>query len=467
MEISVTFRDHFLSIFQSAAADYARQLDGSVIAPPVRIRGFRSRTMSGRSFLEAANEVSAKRYRGERSFSRDAILKPLSTGADRSFNDTVQKAKTCATLGLEYLEALATGDPVRANVLLEEFNTSSCDVRWAKTLDEYFRYFGPAGNRREIPYVRPSKVGKNVIEIKADAEIAIVGDWGTGGAPARRVLKHVHKTNPDILIHLGDVYYSGTKKEYKENLIDVIAQELRQHNPDLAVFLLAGNHDMYCGGEGYYDAISVINPDPFKQKASFFCLRSADGSSQLIAMDTGLHDFSPFNVTNVLTFLEEEEQEWAIERIKEFSGQTILLSHHQLFSAFSQIGGSPSSQKLSEFNPHLLSSFRAFQNNGNISAWLWGHEHNLCIYREHLGLKRGRCVGHGAIPVFETDRPYTPIPDLANMPTLHENTKIGKDGNVFAHGFATISLRSGQVPLAQYFQIKNNISSIVFAEDLS
>jgi Calcineurin-like phosphoesterase len=386
---------------------------------------------------------------------------------DRAFTDSIEKAKTCASLGLQYLEALATGDLLSVNTLRGQFETSTCDIRWAKTLEEYFRYFGPSGTRKAIPYIPASKVGNRVIEIKPDARIALVGDWGTGALPAIQVLRHINARKPDILVHLGDVYYSGTKKEYKENLFDLVHTELRQSNPALAVFLLAGNHDMYCGGEGYYGAIQTINPDPLKQTASFFCLRCADNSWQFVAMDTGLHDFNPFSVANVLTFIDEQEQAWIIERIREFPGKTILLSHHQLFSSFSQIGDPDTAGQLTEFNPNLLSSLRAFQSAGTISAWFWGHEHNLCIYEKYLELERGRCVGHGAIPVFESDKPYAQLKQVRNAPKLIPNTKLSKDGAVFAHGFATISLSQKIAPTAQYFQVTNNSSFLIFSEQFT
>jgi hypothetical protein len=88
---------------------------------------------------------------------------------------------------------------------------------------------------------------------------------------------------------------------------------------------------------GYYALLQRLNNTPYRQRASFLPAH-ADGLWQLIAIDTGLHDYNPFWVTDVVTFVNPEEEVWHRQRLREFSATTILLSHHQLFSAYSQIG---------------------------------------------------------------------------------------------------------------------------------
>ena len=50
-------------------------------------------------------------------------------------------------------------------------------------------------------------------------------------------------------------------------------------------------------------------------------------------------------------------------------------------------------------------TFRPWLRNGSIAAWFWGHEHSLGIYEPYAGLDKGRCIGCGAIPVFEANDP--------------------------------------------------------------
>lgn len=424
------FRDHFLSIFQSAASDYVSRIPEEESAPGAGLS-------TGRRFMNAVNEVAELR------------------AMDRSEVPTTEESavditKICASLGFRYLQALSSGEAARAERIKEQMTGGTCDPQWASTLSEYAKFFGVNGTQADIPYVRPSIIGDRTIPINAGCRVAVFGDWGTGAGPARRVLSMIRDQNPDILVHLGDIYYSGTPKECTANFKNVIKGVFG--NDSIPTFTLAGNHDMYCGGLGYYGLVDAFNSGDKQQKSSFFCLRTEDKSWQLLAMDTGLHDYSPLSVTDALTYVEEDEQVWLEKRVREFNGRTILLSHHQLFSAFSQIGKPAGDGRLLAYNPNLLILLRKLQAAGEIAAWFWGHEHNLCIYDPFLNLDRGRCVGHGAIPIFAQEKPYTVLQALSDAPTLMKGTELQLIDGAYEHGFAIISLGRGkEMTSVEYF----------------
>ncbi|MEW6643643.1 MAG: metallophosphoesterase [Pseudomonadota bacterium] len=278
-------------------------------------------------------------------------------------------------------------------------------------------------------------------------------------------MQRIADEHPDILLHLGDIYYSGTAAECQSNFIDPIDTVLRKGN-QLPVYTLSGNHDMYCGGIGFYDLITKLNPAPFTQPASFFCLRSADEKWQLLAMDTGLHDDNPATVAGALTYLEEDELAWHCDRIREFPGRTILLSHHQLFSAFSPIGAADAQGKRSAVNPLLLKAFQQMTEKKGIAAWFWGHEHTLSIYRPFAGLERGRCVGHGAVPVSVIDEIYKPLPELKSAPLLVDQTRLSSRGGVYTHGYAVLSFEDDTCR-AEYFQATDRGRELIYREAFS
>ncbi|MBY2937188.1 metallophosphoesterase family protein [Rhizobium leguminosarum] len=198
---------------------------------------------------------------------------------------------------------------------------------------------------------------------------------GTGARPALDVLRAITAQDPDILIHLGDIYYSGTQEECRKSFMEPIEQVFRQ-GATRPVYTLPGNHDIYCGGVGFYDLISKLNPAPFTQPASFFCLRAENEKWQFLAMDTGQHDRSPYSVAvaaaDATTRIEDDELEWLCDRMREFTGKTILLSHHQLFSAYSGIGPEGKYGSRDAVNPNLLKAFRELTSAGDVSAWFWG-----------------------------------------------------------------------------------------------
>jgi hypothetical protein len=426
-----SFRDHLVSVYQS-------MVDQAVRGPVDATTPLASRPGLDNSKVLAATQVAAL------------------TAADKAVPAAApggipQVAWDCARLGMSILQAHLQGDSNQEAHLKGTFDYAQCSVNWLQTIEQYFNYFGPDGARATIPYIRAGTVGPVTLPLKAGATVALLADWGTGTDTAVDLLKEVAQQSPDVLIHLGDIYYSGTADECNANFARIVNSVLQRDQKDIPVYTLAGNHDMYSGGAGYYGLIDTLNPTPWTQPASFFCLRNDDW--QFIAMDTGLHDYDPLTVTDVLTYLEQDEEDWITDRISEFDGKTILLSHHQLFSAFSQIGPAAADGSLTPYNPRLKQSYLRFSKAAKkpIAAWFWGHEHALTVYDPYLGVTAGRCIGHGAVPVFDTPDASAPLSNARNPPTL-KNVMLGTTDHIYMHGFTIIRLGAGGTATAQYYE---------------
>ena len=441
-----TFRDHLLSIFQSAAAELARQAPperGGTLEPP-------EAAVHGASRIQqAATQVSERHAMKQAGLPAAPASKPST-------------AEVCARIALHYLEARIAGNAALATQLAGQLKDSACDPGWAATLTEYLEYFGPDGRRRAIPYVTPARAGGRVVEIPAGASLALVSDWGTGAAPAASVMALIAARRPDVLVHLGDIYYSGTPTECDVNFTRLLDAAFGGARPP--VFTLSGNHDMYAGGVGFYELIARLNPAPMTQPASFFCLRSADAAWQLLAMDTGLHADDPFAVDHAPTHLEPAEIDWHVERVREFPGRTILLSHHPLFSAFSGIGPVGPGGSRNPCNPNLRAVLDRLAAAGEIAAWFWGHEHALRIYEPYAGLAKGRCIGYGAIPVF-VGEDEAALTGLADPPAVVPDTELSAQGDVRAHGFVRLVLgRAGALTTAEYLEDDGGRERLVYSE---
>ncbi len=163
-------------------------------------------------------------------------------------------------------------------------------------------------------------------------------------------------------------------------------------------------------------------------------------------MDTGLHDSDPTTVNTNVTYLEDSEAAWHVDKLQNNGGRrTIVLSHHQLFTAFGDGIGRGASGKALAYNPKLYAIFEKYM--GQIALWLWGHEHNFEAFSPYIGLNKGRCIGASAIPVLEPQNPYGLIvgPDLqgqAGLPTLISGVgqlSLNKDKEYY-HGYAIMTL---------------------------
>jgi len=352
----------------------------------------------------------------------------LTVAAGQLATDATQPTDDCVTLGLELLRSSVAGDAARQGVLLDRLRFSRCDPLWAKTLLDYVRDLMPNGEVRPVPYIRHATLDDFVVEApRTDLRIALFSDWGTGTVEARRMAALLAAQKPDIAIHLGDIYYSGTAAECDAHFL----APLRAVLPDTRLFTLCGNHDVYSGGAGYYGLLARIG-----QPASYFCLRSPDRSWQVLAGDTGLNDRDPFEEATALTHLDPGEEFWHADKLRGFPGRTILLTHHQPFSAFAQMG--PAARDPT--NPALLASYRQLAAAGRIDAWFWGHEHRLRLYAPYRGVT-GRNIGYGAIPVAVDARADAPLPGLIDPPTVDAHVEIGAANGVYSHGFATLDCR--------------------------
>lgn len=105
------------------------------------------------------------------------------------------------------------------------------------------------------------------------------------------------------------------------------------------------------------------------------------------------------------------EADWHVEKIRQAGGRrTVLLSHHQLFSAFSSVG--TVNEQAYAYNPNLYGSFQNVL--PDVVLWFCGHEHTLALYEPYMGLQRARCVGTSAVPASTNQQKYEPAKSEPN-----------------------------------------------------
>lgn len=287
-------------------------------------------------------------------------------------------------------------------------------------------------------------------------KIAIVGDLGTNDRHHKGVLKAISEKKPHIVIHLGDVYISGTIDECNEFWR---VYESSMAGPQPPFWCIPGNHEYISAGEGFFKSLLPhLGSSTNKQEASFFCLESEHYGLQILALDTGFNS-SNFSLPlsgeqmDYSTMLGEKEAAWAKERLKKARDnkwRTIILTHHQMVSAFWVKNFQASAElikQLADENP-----------DNNIVAWLWGHEHRMVVLNEDVYVKgstegskiivrNAHCVGHGAIPEEDGSDGYgktTPenpakhnvdyVPDAVPQYRYH----FSHCNNIFNNGFVML-----------------------------
>jgi hypothetical protein len=236
---------------------------------------------------------------------------------------------------------------------------------WAKSLFTWVKKIRP--HKWQVASSIPDSLPNSV-------RVAILGDWGTGlyGAPS---CAHSIENDPagyGFLLHLGDVYYSGTDKEVADRFLDLWPKNANAINR-----ACNSNHEMYTGGYAYFNQTLR----KFNQPASYFALQSDHWL--LVGLDSAYKEWELANdqVTWLKGLLANAENR-----------RVVLFSHHQPFSWKE----TPNS-KLQSAVADLLTQRKIF-------AWYFGHEHRCMIYDQHpLWNIYGRCVGHSGYPYF-TDK---------------------------------------------------------------
>ncbi len=383
-----------------------------------------------------------------------------------------------------------TGNTARRDALANELKYGPYDVLWAECVTTYLAW---SETGTPIPYLPYAKLSDFVIGLpnpqaaNGQLVIGIIGDWGTGMEEAGWLLGRLLTQKVDVLIHLGDIYYSGTVPETADNFMKLITAAGLINNAGkttIPIYTLAGNHDMYSGGAGYYNLLTQLG-----QPASFFCLRN--DYWQILGLDTGYNDADPHTVNTNLTTLYKDpssgvsEAQWHLDKINTMGGRkTILLSHHQLFSPYDDgVGQDPASKNYLVTNPNLFQDFSAVLD--KITLWIWGHEHSCNIFNAYNGLSRGRCVGASAVPAMASDGYNPPLPPLSetcgsgqpplNLKPQNESDpnspplklKLNADGEYY-HCYAILRLNSqGPDGTAEYYQIdsaNNGVESLFYTE---
>lgn len=238
------------------------------------------------------------------------------------------------------------------------------------------------------------------VEIRANTRLVLFSDWATGLERALQVTQHAREWLLEAkrdgrdahAIHLGDVYYAGEKSEYDKRVLAPGTWSVEPGEADaIPSWCLNGNHDMYSGGWAFFD--HLLADDRFKRQ------RTPDGRGtswfelvgpewHVVGLDTSWNDHLLLH--SQWGDLERPQGERVTKIATAHDApKVLLLSHHQLFSAYDPKGVGPTIER--ELAPALDS--------GRVRAWFWGHEHRCMTFEPHEQVQYGRCVGHSGVPV--------------------------------------------------------------------
>lgn len=261
--------------------------------------------------------------------------------------------------------------------------------------------------------------------------IIMVGDWGSGIPRAQKTARAMRTHVDDCLkngiechvVHLGDVYYSGWDFEYRERFLRYWPVNLGEEDK-VGSWSLNGNHDMYSGGHAFFGTLLADPRFRRQNRSSFFRLFTSHW--QLLGLDTSWDDNG----------LKDPQASWVEHVVAENQQRTMLLTHHQLYSAYENDPdvGQIMRQKLAD----------VLEGN-KIDAAIWGHEHRCVLHSPYGRVKYGRLVGHGGVPVYMTHGTDDEYP----VPAIYEDRRYISSGlERWAYmGFAVLDLDGAKLDI--------------------
>ena len=339
---------------------------------------------------------------------------------------TVSSLQTA--LQRQIIESDAT--PVAAPLALVPGKAPITDVRMESDseTENVFEQFGPVGlGWLSVGFASLVKLFRNArpftpnpappCRVANTVRLVLLSDWGTGlprarkvGLAARTCLEEAAAKGIEThAIHLGDVYYSGWAAEYDAHFLPfwpVLPEEASRHGS----WCLNGNHDMYSGGHGYFDHLLKDPRFARQAQSSYFSLEN--DFWQILALDTAHEDFD----------LAGNQADWVLQsRNASPSKGGVLLSHHQPFSGYEDEPGK------------IRKRLRRVLERDLVFAWFWGHEHKCAWYAPRDGVRHGRCIGHGGVPVLAPK-------DLAPATVTYEfgDWVVGTEPRLARFGFAVV-----------------------------
>jgi hypothetical protein len=279
-------------------------------------------------------------------------------------------------------QAQAAGAPIPYGPP-EKFDSG--DVGWSVVLlarlDEAFKGKHVFNHATDLSVFR--------YDLPESTTIALFADWATGEPPALSIKAAIESRTPEYTIHLGDTYYAGFADEVRHNLIACWPGRVQVGKS----FVLNGNHEMYSGGNAFFDLLPI-----FGQSSTYFNL--GNKYWRLIALDTSYPERAGDTPASSWGELVDIEVKWLAAQVEHAGSfvppaRIILLTHHQLFSAFDG----------EALGKYLRDPLKAYLDSGAIYAWFWGHEHRGIVYAPNATYNfKARCIGHAGFPEAPSKR---------------------------------------------------------------
>jgi hypothetical protein len=229
-----------------------------------------------------------------------------------------------------------------------------------------------------------------LLERNGRTTVALFSDWGTGYYHSNYIARHIVHLEAAQAVHLGDVYYTGTRGQFDEQFTPLLDRVMRA----MPLYTMNANHEMDSHGIPYLEFLAAKNAlgpgtghAEQPQETSYFSL--VNDRYQLVAIDTAFHGNGRYKNADLRAWLRAR-----LEAGRDAGRITILLSQNEPYGPSG--GDSVAARELRDLYEKDL---RAWVKEGLVHAWFWGDEHFAALYAPNDEVPFvGSCIGHGGYP---------------------------------------------------------------------
>ncbi len=291
-----------------------------------------------------------------------------------------------------------------------------------------------------------------------ETSFAVTGDWGTGAKDAISVRKAAMVQHPDYLMHLGDVYYTGTPKHDEQRLFAGPGMELAHlvnfwpqgdMKPGRS-FTMNSNHEMYPGGWGLFEDALSQPLFAHQNGCSYGLLESHDW--QIFYLDSAYDSPDFLYMYGALT----DDQITFVQDKAKSNKRKILMTHHTPFDLTGKV------EQVKDGKSLLRDVGRAF---GCLpDYWYFGHIHDGIVYAPKTvpastngpaipGTCNMRCAGHASMPYGApwglakpgTHPPFKPSDYIDGIDFFAGTPKGNDPAGLVKNGFMTFTLTGNKI----------------------
>ena len=332
-----------------------------------------------------------------------AALRKAQSQANRHLIDGAMPHERELSLALSAMTGGQLVSPLNV-VGFEQYD--ALDLGWVKSFLNYLTAPRvPFPNHLILPVATFSWMPEKVT-------LAIAGDWGTEIEPSASIGGYIAQREPDYTIHLGDVYYSGLPEEESPKLVELWPAGGR------GSLTLNSNHEMYAGGQGYFNVALRDRKFALQNGLSYFVMQNRNW--MIIGLDTAYFAInSALYQDGYLSAPGETNGTVQIDWLREMlrlaahsNMNVIILTHHDGFD-IDPYANTVTFKNLFDTLTRELQGVKRWW-------WYWGHVHAGLAYQSitsNQSTVYPRCIGHGGIP-------WEPFPEIASIHLNDERVKV-------------------------------------------